>query len=169
MIYEKSREEEDMRRKDREITEAAEIKRILDACKVCRLGFADEESVYIVPMNYGYCFEDGRLILYFHGAKEGRKMDLVRKEPSVGIEMDCGHELVEGKLACQYSYHYASIIGRGKAAEVVEPEEKLKALGLIMKHQTGKEFDEFETNPKLEKAVAIIRVEVEKYSCKQYV
>ena len=96
-------------------------------------------------------------------------MDLVRKEPSVGIEMDCGHELVEGKLACQYSYHYASIIGRGKAAEVVEPEEKLKALGLIMKHQTGKEFDEFETNPKLEKAVAIIRVEVEKYSCKQYV
>ena len=169
MIYEKSREEEDMRRKDREITEAAEIKRILDACKVCRLGFADEEGVYIVPMNYGYCFEDGRLILYFHGAKEGRKMDLVRKEPSVGIEMDCGHELVEGKLACQYSYHYASIIGRGKAAEVVEPEEKLKALGLIMKHQTGKEFDEFETNPKLEKAVAIIRVEVEDYSCKQYV
>lgn len=169
MIYEKSREEEDMRRKDREITEAAEIKRILDACKVCRLGFADEEGVYIVPMNYGYCFEDGRLILYFHGAKIGRKMDLVRKEPSVGIEMDCGHELVEGKLACQYSYHYASIIGRGKAAEVVEPEEKLKALGLIMKHQTGKEFDEFETNPKLEKAVAIIRVEVEEYSCKQYV
>lgn len=169
MIYEKSREEEDMRRKDREITEAAEIKRILDACKVCRLGFADEEGVYIVPMNYGYCFEDGRLILYFHGAKIGRKMDLVRKEPSVGIEMDCGHELVEGKLACQYSYHYASIIGRGKAAEVVEPEEKLKALGLIMKHQTGKEFDEFETNPKLEKAVAIIRVEVEDYSCKQYV
>ena len=169
MIYEKSREEEDMRRKDREITEAPEIERILDACKVCRLGFADEEGVYIVPMNYGYCFDDGRLILYFHGAKIGRKMDLVRKEPSVGIEMDCGHELVEGKLACQYSYHYASIIGRGKAAEVVEPEEKLKALGLIMKHQTGKEFDEFETNPKLEKAVAIIRVEVEEYSCKQYV
>lgn len=169
MIYEKSREEEDMRRKDREITEAAEIKRILEACKVCRLGFAGEGGVYIVPMNFGYCYEEERLVLYFHGAKEGRKMDLVRKEPSVGIEMDCGHELVEGKLACQYSYHYTSIIGKGKAAEVVEPEEKLKALGLIMKHQTGKEFDEFETNPKLEKAVAIIRVEVEDYSCKQYV
>ena len=158
-----------MRRKDREITETVKKQEIIEACKVCRLGFADEGGVYIVPMNFGYCYEEERLVLYFHGAKEGRNIKLVRKEPSVGIEMDCGHELVEGRLACQYSYHYASIIGRGKAAEVVEPEEKLKALGLIMKHQTGKEFDEFETNPKLEKAVAIIRVEVEDYSCKQYV
>lgn len=162
-------EEKDMRRKDREITETVKKQEIIEACKVCRLGFADEGGVYIVPMNFGYCYEGDQLVLYFHGAKEGKKMDLVRKGPSVGIEMDCGHELVKGKLACQYSYHYASIIGRGKAAEVVEPEEKLKALGLIMKHQTGKEFDEFETNPKLEKAVAIIQVEVEEYSCKQYV
>lgn len=158
-----------MRRKDREVTEAAGKRKIIEACKVCRLGFADETGVYIVPMNFGYCCEGDQLVLYFHGAKEGKKMELVRKEPSVGIEMDCGHELVEGNLACQYSYRYASVIGRGTAHEVTAPEEKLKALGLIMKHQTGKEFDEFETNPKLEKAAAVIRVDVEAYSCKQYV
>ena len=94
---------------------------------------------------------------------------MVRTNPAVGIEMDCDHELVEGRLACQHSYHFSSIVGKGKAREITEPEEKLLALGLIMKHQTGKDFDEFQTNPRLEKAVAVIRVEVEEYTCKKYV
>ena len=48
------------------------------------------------------------------------------------------------------------------------PKEKLKALNVIMRHQTGKSFDEFQKNPKLEKAVAIIRVELNEYSCKRH-
>ena len=49
--------------------------------------------------------------------------------------------------------------GTGREAE---------ALAVIMKHQTGKEFQEFETNPRLEKAVSIIKVEVGEYTCKCY-
>lgn len=157
-----------MRRTDREVREMDRIQEILMSCKVCRLGMADGNGqVYIVPMNYGYRFEDGRLILYFHGAGEGRKLELIKASPAVGIELDCGHELTEGTLACQYSYRYASIIGSGKASIVSEPEEKLRALAVIMKHQTGRDFSEFETNPKLEKAVTVIRVDVDEYSCKQ--
>ena len=136
-----------MRRKDREVTDIEKIKEILDACKVSRIGLMDQGKVYIVPMNHGYSLEDG---------------------PQVGFEMDCGHELVEGRLTCQHSYHYASIIGNGEARVITEPEEKLKALAVIMKHQTGKEFQEFETNPRLEKAVSIIKVEVGEYTCKCY-
>ncbi len=157
-----------MRRHDREVERPEEIKEILDACKVCRLGMAEEGQVYIVPMNYGYEFEGDRLILYFHGAREGKRIELIRKNPLVGIEMDCGHELEEGELACQYSYYYGSIIGNGKAELVDEPGQKMKALAVIMKHQTGKDFAELEKNPKLEKAVAIIRVEVESYTCKRH-
>lgn len=157
-----------MRRTERAVTGTEEIKEILDSCKVCRLGLCDDGQVYIVPMNYGYTYEEGRLTIYFHGAKEGRKLDIIKKHPSVGIEMDCSHELVEGALACQYSYYYASLIGNGRAEVVEEPEEKLKALGLVMKQQTGKEFDEFKTNPKLEKAVGIIKVNVEQFSCKKH-
>lgn len=157
-----------MRRKEREVTRTEEVQEILDTCKVCRLGLCEEGKVYIVPMNYGYIFEDGSLSLYFHCAKEGRKLDIIARNRSVGIEMDCCHELVEGKLACQYSYYYASIIGNGTAVVVEEPEEKQKALGIIMRHQTGRKFEEFETNPKLERAVAIIRVDVEGYTCKRH-
>lgn len=159
-----------MRREEREVKDMARIREILAACKVCRLGMTDETGhVYIVPMNYGYCFEDDRLTVYFHGACEGKKFELLKKNPKVGVELDCGHDLAAGKLACQYSYRYASIIGNGTAAIVTKPEDKQKALALIMKHQTGKDFAEFETNPKLEKAVTVIRVDVREYSCKQNV
>ena len=67
---------------------------------------------------------------------------------------------MEGDTACQYSYYYASIIGKGAASIIDNPREKLKALNVIMKHQTGRTFDEFQKNPNLEKAVAIIRIDL---------
>ncbi len=157
-----------MRRAERAVKNEEEIREILTECKVCRLGLLDEGQVYIVPMNHGYTYEDGKLTLYFHGAKEGRKLDVVKRGGPVGIEMDCRHELIEGTLACQYSYYYASIIGNVRAELIEEPKEKIKALGLVMKHQTGKAYEEFETNPKLEKAVGIIKVDVEEFSCKKH-
>lgn len=162
-------EEEQMRRTDREVTDTEEIQQIFDDCKVCRIGLMDEDGPYIVPMNYGYIREEGKMVLYFHGAKEGKKIDLIRKNPQVGIEIDYRHELIEGNTACQYSYLFASIIGKGTASIIDNPKEKLKALNVIMKHQTGKDFDEFQKNPMLEKAVAIIRVDLKEYSCKKHV
>lgn len=158
----------EMRRHDREVKNLEGIREILDVCKVCRLGMYDEGEVYIVPMNYGYELEGDKLTLYFHGAREGRKLDILRKNPVVGIEMDCMHELEEGQTACQYSYYYGSIIGSGRAGIVEEPDKKLKALAAVMRHQTGKEFEEFAKNPGLEKAVTIIRVDVERYTCKRH-
>ena len=104
----------------------------------------DENGPYIVPVNYGYVREEGKVILYIHGAREGKKIDLIRKNANVGVEIDYRHELVEGDTACQYSYYYASIIGKGAASIIDNPREKLKALNVIMKHQTGRTFDEFQ-------------------------
>ena len=139
-----------MRRKDREVTEMEEIQQIFDECKVCRIGIMDENGPYIVPVNYGYVREEG-------------------KNANVGVEIDYRHELVEGDTACQYSYYYASIIGKGAASIIDNPREKLKALNVIMKHQTGRTFDEFQKNPNLEKAVAIIRIDLNEYSCKKHI
>ena len=35
--------------------------------------------------------------------------------------------------------------------------------------QTGRTFDEFQKNPNLEKAVAIIRIDLNEYSCKKHI
>lgn len=50
-----------MRRKDREVTEMEEIQQIFDECKVCRIGIMDENGPYIVPVNYGYVREEGKV------------------------------------------------------------------------------------------------------------
>ena len=67
-----------MRREKREITDISALKEILDTCRVVRIGTLDEEGVYIVPVNYGYEWEEAPgekpvLKLYIHSAKEGRK------------------------------------------------------------------------------------------------
>ena len=66
-----------MRRRDREITDRNEIIRLIDVSKVCRLGLSDDGMPYIVPMLYGYAEEDGQIVFYFHGARKGRKMDII--------------------------------------------------------------------------------------------
>ena len=38
-----------MRRKDRKVTNPEEIRKVLEECKVCRLGMTDGEKIYIVP------------------------------------------------------------------------------------------------------------------------
>lgn len=129
-----------MRRKDREVTQKEELQEIIKCCKVVRLGLQDEEGIYIVPLNFGYQYEDNQLVFYFHSAKEGRKIDAIAVNPKVCIEMDCEHQLVEAETACAYGYSFLSIIGNGTAHFVTDREEKKMALSLLMRHQTGKEF-----------------------------
>lgn len=157
-----------MRRAERKIEDEQQIGELLKECKVCRIGLNDNGRVYIVPLNFGYCYEEGKLTLYFHCAKEGRKLDIIKENPLAGFEMDCRHDLVTGKLACQHSYHYASMIGNGEVHIITDKEEKNKALGLLMHHMTGKQFEEFDVNPKLEQAVTVIKLEATEFSCKQY-
>ena len=82
-----------MRRKEREITEQAKINEIIQNCDCLRLALADEGAPYIVPVSFGYVEEEKAF--YFHGAKEGRKIDLIRKNGAAGFECDCNFHLKE--------------------------------------------------------------------------
>ena len=78
--------------------------------------------------------ETTRLVLYFHGAAEGRKAEAFALNPDVAVEMDCCHELITGNYTCSYSYAYRSIMGTGSIREVTAQEEKIHGLTLLMKH-----------------------------------
>lgn len=154
-----------MRRKDREVTNTEEIMGIIEECEVCRLGLHDRESIYMVPMNFGYEQKDGRLTLYFHCAKTGKKIELLKENPHVGFEMDCRHELVQGDSSCAFTFHYASVIGKGEAQILEVNEEKAEGLTYIMRHLTGKKQHEFKE--KWLNMVTVIKVEADTYCCKQ--
>ena len=151
-----------MRRKDREITDPAKIADIIRRCTCCRVGFYDGQEVYIVPLSFGY--EDGTF--YFHGAREGRKIDLIREHPEVGFELDTDYQLTEGDIACGYSARFQSVIGNGTMHLVEDPQEKIRGLTLLMNHNAGPRewhFDEHRL-----RAVAVFKLEVAKMSCKEH-
>ncbi|MBR7165685.1 MAG: pyridoxamine 5'-phosphate oxidase family protein, partial [Clostridia bacterium] len=50
-----------MTRREREVTDPAAILGILDRAKIVHVGMVDEGEPYIVPMNYGYTMEEGKL------------------------------------------------------------------------------------------------------------
>lgn len=129
-----------MRRKDREVTSPEAIREIIDACKVFRVAFMGEDFPYVVPLNFGYTWEEGQLVFYFHCASQGRKLDLMRKNPRVAFEMDCGHDLMESDVPCGYGYRFQSVMGCGLAQEVTDVAEKKAGLSCLMAHQTGKAF-----------------------------
>ena len=151
-------------RREREVTDLDEIIQILDKCMILHLGLVDGDEPYVVPLNYGYTMEDGKLTLYMHGAKTGHKLDLIRANPKVFFEMDCDVHPFEGNHACQYGTTYASVMGRGVAHIIEDVEEKIKALNIFMKTQTGKDF---EFNEKLVGVVSIIKVDVSDYTAKR--
>ncbi len=153
-----------MRRKDREITGLAEIMEILSRCQVCRLGMCQKGMPYVVPLNFWVEREGERLVLYFHGAREGKKLDIIRENPQVCVEFDGEHRLLEGETACAHSFAYESVIGFGKAEILESHEEKAQGLAAILRSLTGKEFT---FTPEQTQSVAVLRMALEEVAGKR--
>lgn len=155
-----------MRRKDREITDWDSMLDMVQHCDCCRLGLLDEDGAYILPLNFGAAVEDGVLALYFHGAQEGKKIALLRKNPHISFEMDTGHRLVPGAQAAEYTFAYRSVMGRGTVTFLETDAEKLRGLNSIMAHYTHR--DDWTVDPTMLRATAVFRLQVESWSAKEH-
>ncbi|HTZ39789.1 MAG TPA: pyridoxamine 5'-phosphate oxidase family protein [Syntrophales bacterium] len=122
-----------MRKREREIKDIQDIHEILEKSLVCRLGLCDDGQPYVVPMNYGY--RGSRL--YFHCAREGRKIDVLRRNDRVCVEVDTDIRIVKGDAPCQWTAKYRSVIGMGRARIIEDEKEKRAGLGIIMDHYGG--------------------------------
>ena len=152
-----------MTKRERQITAPQQIQHILDTAKVLHLGLCVDNEPYVVPMNYGYTLEGEKLVLYLHSAVQGKKLDMMRANPKVFFELECDLQPFEGRLPCQYGCAYSSVMGRGEARLVDDVEEKKKAMSILMKTQTGKDFS-FED--RLVSIVTVVRIDVAQYTAK---
>lgn len=152
-----------MRRKDREITDLAEVQDIVCRCRVMHVGLVDGGMPYIVPMNFGALWDGEQLTLYAHSATAGRKMELIRQAPPVFIQMDCDGELVTGTSACTYGYRYKSLMGLGRAEEVTDPDEMRSGMVALMRQQTGRDFTFSQEELT---SVAVLRITLTEWSAK---
>ena len=122
-----------MRRQDREVIGQENILAILDSCDVLRLGLCADDKPYIVPMNFAYELADGKIFIYLHCAREGRKIDIIRKNNNACFEADIGFKTLEKELACEWSALFQSVYGEGKISEIADDALKARALDIIMK------------------------------------
>lgn len=155
-----------MRRKDREVTDIEKIKQIISQCYCCRLGLNDNGKIYIVPLNFGFTKENNQFVFYFHSAKEGRKIDVLKNNSYVGFEMDTNYHLLEGHVACQYSSCYQSIIGEGYIEFVHDMKEKKKGFQYIMQHYTH--HNQWEYSTQMLESVCMFKLIVTEMSCKEH-
>jgi nitroimidazol reductase NimA-like FMN-containing flavoprotein (pyridoxamine 5'-phosphate oxidase superfamily) len=126
-----------MRRKDREITDRAEMEAILAEAQVCRLALTDGEEPYIIPLCFGYADN----AIWFHSAREGKKIDLIRKNPRCCFEVDLTEGAMPDKKPCSWEFRYRSVICTGTARIVDTCGEKREGLACILQHYGAGEYD----------------------------
>jgi len=149
-----------MRRKEKEITDPIEIEEIIKGARVCRLGLVDGDEPYVVPVCFGY----EKNAFYFHCAPEGRKIEIIKKNNQVCVEIDTDVEIISAEKPCDWSTRYRSVIGVGRAVILEENEAKAYGLNVIMKHYAGDiNYTEFE---KLD-VTCVVKIDIENITAKK--
>ena len=147
-----------MRRRDREVTDFEIILGIIDECNIIRIGLADGDFPYIVPLNFAYTVSEKQIEFYVHGAMAGRKFELMNKnkkcsfEMDIPLEMDC---IVEKK---DVTMRYKCVMGTADIT-FLEGEEKQNAIDNIIMNRY-KETRNFDYNRKVVAVTAVAKLTV---------
>jgi nitroimidazol reductase NimA-like FMN-containing flavoprotein (pyridoxamine 5'-phosphate oxidase superfamily) len=116
-----------MRRRDEEISDAGEVRRILAAARVVRVAMVDGDRPYLVPLSFALDGDD----LVLHSAAAGRKLDLLRRNPAVCFEVEEGVELVTAATACDFTFAFRTVVGEGEVEFVEDAAERERLLVLL--------------------------------------
>ena len=117
-----------MRRSEKEISDGAELRRILEAARVCRVAMVDGDRPYLVPLSFALDGED----LVLHSAMEGRKLEVLRRNPSVCFEVEEGVEVAVGATPCDTGMRFRTVIGFGEVEFVEDGAERARLLTLFV-------------------------------------
>lgn len=118
-----------MRRKDREM-DASWALEVFDRAPFVTVSFVDGDKPYAVPLSL---VRDGNNVFYFHCAKEGKKLDLIGKNPAVFLTAVSRCKPTVGPHDNSFTMEFASASVAGVAQLVTDDDEKIAALRMICK------------------------------------
>lgn len=158
-----------MRRKDREITNREEMRGIIKKALFCNVAMCRDNIPYLVPMNFGF---DGQHF-YLHSAPEGLKVDILKENPKVCIEITQDLKINQSEDVCKTSMIYSSVIIFGRIEFLSDRRERIKALSCIVEQLYGdsavaKEKEWVFNEHNLNK-LAILKVHIEQITGKRSV
>ena len=146
-----------MRRVDKEIKDIKIIESILQEADHCVIALYDNDSPYVVPMNFGFKNNN----LYLHSSKEGRKIEILKVNNKVSFGVEIKTKLVKSERPCNWGMNYMSVIGEGYAHFIEDYKKKIEALDIIMsKYSNNESLTYFEYSKTALNKVALIKIEV---------
>ncbi len=150
--------------KNRTLDNPRDILDIIQNCNVCYVSMVDKENKpYVIPMNFG--FADNTILL--HGAKQGKKIDILKNNLNVCIVFSTDHQLrwQNEDIACSWSMKYRSVLAYGKVEFIDDISEKEALFHQFMKNYSPINF-KF-SKPSLEE-VQLIKVPIDKFEGRAY-
>lgn len=127
-----------MRKKHAEVTDPAEIERILNSATIGRFATNGADGYpYVTPVNF--VFYNGNL--YFHCSLKGEKLDNLARDSRTCFQVDIplayiGREISASTGPCKLHQFYHCVIVRGTASVVTDSALKAEALNaLVAKHE----------------------------------
>lgn len=122
-----------LRRQDRQIKDFNKIVDLINKCQTIHVGMVDDNKPYVVALSYGYKIkENNKVVFYLHGAKSGRKKDIIIKNSNVFVGLDILHGYVD--LGKALTADYESITAEGTMSIVNDYDEKVEGIKLLCEH-----------------------------------
>lgn len=133
----------------------------LDQAPYAVLAVADENGApYCIPVSPA---REG-CVIYFHCARIGLKLDMIRKNPKVAMTAVASCHPVSP----EYTMSYASVALRGTASFVEDEAEKTLALRRISEKYSAADLDKFDAMmEKYAKAACVVRIDVTEITGKE--
>ena len=109
-----------------------EIEELFAGALAGKLGMCRNNQPYVVPV----CFVCHRGKIFFHSARQGRKMDFMRANPVVCFQVD-EHTLVPSSKPCKFTMNYRSVVAVGRVRFLADSSEKLRILKMLVHKYAG--------------------------------
>lgn len=125
-----------IRLQKRECRDQEAIDAFLEAAETGFLGLCDGTAPYVVPLNFVWVKERGSY--YFHGAQEGRKMELMTLNKEACLTVSQSYGTIPHPVPAKTDTSYLSVIAFGEMQIVEDLDEARDALqGMLDKYAPG--------------------------------
>jgi nitroimidazol reductase NimA-like FMN-containing flavoprotein (pyridoxamine 5'-phosphate oxidase superfamily) len=151
----------EMRRDEREMTDPREMDALLAQERVMYIGLSSDDMPFVLPVFYVWSGN----ALYFHSARSGSKIAIMKKNPAICFAICQYGGVVEDVLACNYEARHRTVIGTGRAHFVQDDAEKIAMLHQLMARFSDKSFTFPSANLT---ATQVIRIDVTSMKGKQH-
>lgn len=136
---------------------------IIDAARICHVGFTLEGQPYVVPMALGRMGSD----LLLHGSVVSRIMSRLSDGLPCCVTVTHLDGLVLARSSFHSSMNYRSVMVFGNATAVTDPKEKVAAMDCLVEHLAPGRLADLRPSTRKElKATTILKLPIDTFSVK---